>query len=115
MHDRPIVVKDVANLSPQFTSHGIGEKLVLLANDETSSAITQIAITKLHEGEDVESHLHETMDEHFLFLDGEGIINIDNKEIICKPGRFILVPASYNHRIRAITEMRFITIGVSTI
>ena len=113
MHSRQIVVKDVTDLSPQFTSHGIGEKLVLLANDDTSSAITQIAMTKLHEGDTVEPHAHATMDEHFFFLEGEGFININDRMIVIKPGRFILVPALYNHYLRAVTEMNFITIGVA--
>lgn len=113
MRNRRIVVKDVVDLSPQLTSHGIGEKLVLLANNETSSAITQIAMTKLHEGDKVDQHAHATMDEHFLFLEGEGFININDRKVICKPGLFILVPASYHHDLHAVTEMKFLTIGVS--
>lgn len=113
MDNKQIVVKDVTDLSPQFTSHGVGEKLVLLSNDETSSAITQIAVSRLHEGDTVESHAHATMDEHFFFLEGEGFVNINGRLIAIKPGRFILVPALYNHDLRAVTEMMFITIGVA--
>ena len=69
MQNNRIVVKDVENLSPQFTSHGIGKKIVLLANGETPTDITQIAITRLSKGEEAETHVHATMDEHYFFLE----------------------------------------------
>jgi len=114
MLNNRIVVKDVQNLSPQLTSHGIGSKLVLLANHETNSAITQIAMTTLLKGEFVESHAHPTMDEHFLIVSGEGKMFLDGDTIQCVPGRYILVPATLIHGVEAVKEMYFLTIGVST-
>ena len=34
-----------------LTSHGVGLKRILLSGNETESAVTQIAVTKLAEGE----------------------------------------------------------------
>ena len=114
MQNKHVVVRDIDSLSPQFTSHGIGEKLVLLANNETQTNVTQIAITRLSNGDKVETHVHQTMDEHYIFLEGEGLISVGQEVIKCKPGRFVLVPAGLRHNLQAVINMRFITIGVAT-
>jgi len=47
-------LKNINTINKVATSHGAGIKKVLCANDETSSSITQIAVSRLKAGERVE-------------------------------------------------------------
>lgn len=113
MPNRDAIIRLLSETQPQPTAHQIGLKQVLLANDETPSSITQISVTTLREGEQVEEHVHKTMDEHYLFLSGEGCFVLNGEEIECKEGLFLLVPAGTPHCMRAVTELKCITIGVA--
>lgn len=95
------------------TSHKIGYKQVLLGNDDTDSQVTQIAKTKLRAGCVVEDHAHPSMDEHFLFIDGGGVLIVDGRSIECVPGLFVLVPAQARHSLTAYTDLNFITFSVA--
>lgn len=53
--------KNIKKLPIITTTHGIGEKRVLLNSQETSTPLTQIAITRLKAGEAAAEHLHPTM------------------------------------------------------
>ena len=59
--------KKIIDIIPISTTHGVGEKRVLLNSQETSTPLTQIAVTQLKAGEVAEEHLHPTMEEFFLF------------------------------------------------
>lgn len=113
MRNSRLVRKLLTEISPVPTAHQIGQKTVLLNNQETSSNITQIAMTELQQGETVEEHAHPTMDEHYLFLSGEGVMVVDGEELECKEGVFLLVPATCKHGMSALTNMKFLTIGVA--
>ena len=100
-------------MEPLPTSHLIGEKKVLLSNFETISSVTQLAHSTLFANDIVEEHVHPTMDEHFIVLSGEGVIQIDNENYDLKAGKFILVPAGSYHNLSAKTDIEFITICVA--
>lgn len=59
--------KKIIDIIPISTTHGVGEKRVLLNSQETSTPLTQIAVTRLKAGEMAKEHLHPTMEEFFLF------------------------------------------------
>lgn len=101
------IVRHLNEIDSKPTSHDIGLKQVLLANDETSSAITQIAKTVLKKGERVGEHVHPTMDEHYLGLSGSGVLWVDDQEIA-------LVKAGSKHHLEAKDDVCFLTIGVAT-
>ena len=111
-HER-LIIKNVKDLTPVSTSHCIGLKTVLLSNQETVSPITQIAITTLQSGEKIEVHLHPTMDEYYFFLEGEGVLLIDEKEYECSTGLFFMIPATAQHGIIAKSDMKFMVMGMS--
>lgn len=113
MPNQRFIQRNLNEIYPVPTAHNIGLKSVLLGNAETISNITQIAMTELHRGEEVESHVHQTMDEHYLFVSSEGVMAVDNEEVECRAGLFLLIPATSVHSIRAITDMKFLTIGVA--
>ena len=64
-------------------------------------------------GDFVDTHVHPTMDEHYYFMEGEGLMMIVNEKYICKAGTYLLIPAGYRHSLQACSEMKFITIGVA--
>ena len=108
-----MIVRNLNEIPYIPTSHNIGEKQVLLSKDETESPVTQIAKHILQGGSYVEEHAHPTMDEHFIFLDGDGEININGLSIKCTSGLFVLVPATASHSVKAYTNLIFITFSVA--
>lgn len=106
--------RNIKDILPSLTSHGIGKKRILLSKDETTTAITQIAVTQLKADEKIESHNHATMEEYFLFQKGEAILTINNQEIKCTTGDFIQIPARTLHSLQAITDIEILTVGCAT-
>lgn len=107
------IKRELSEIAPTPTAHAVGSKKVLLGSNETKSAITQIAVTLLEKGEEVAPHVHKTMDEHYFFLEGEATLLLNNEEHICKNGTYILVCSGIAHSLKALTDIKFITIGVA--
>lgn len=107
------IIKDIDTIPAVPTAHHIGLKQVLLSCGDTTSSVTQIACTQLLQGEQVEEHVHETMDEHYLFEEGVGVMTIDGIDYDCKSGIYILVPAGCSHSLRAVQNMKFFTLGIA--
>lgn len=103
--------KKIIDIIPISTTHGIGEKWVLLNSQETPTPLTQIAITRLKAGEAAEEHLHPTMEEFFLFQKGDAIMTVGKEQITCSSGDFISIPANTLHSLKTITDIEIITIG----
>lgn len=96
------------------TSHHAGMKRVLLAANESGCPITQIAITDLKAGEVAETHSHEDMQEGFYVLSGELDIVLDGAVEHCKAEDFVYVKCGTSHELRAISDVRVMTIGCET-
>lgn len=103
--------KKIIDIIPISTTHGVGEKRILLNNQETSTPLTQIAVTRLKAGEMAKEHLHPTMEEFFLFQKGDAIMTVGEEQITCSSGDFISIPANTLHALKAITDIEIITIG----
>ena len=105
------IKKNIKELPIITTTHGVGEKRVLLNSQETSTPLTQIAVTRLNAGEMAKEHLHPTMEEFFLFQKGDAIMTVGEEQITCSSGDFISIPANTPHALKAITDIEIITIG----
>jgi mannose-6-phosphate isomerase-like protein (cupin superfamily) len=103
--------KSLAGIEPIATSHKAGMKRVLLAANESGCPITQIAITDLKAGEVAEAHTHKDMQEGFYVLSGELEIVLDSQIEHCNAEDFVFVKCGTNHELRAITDVRVLTIG----
>ena len=103
--------KKIIDIIPISTTHNVGEKRVLLNSQETSTPLTQIAVTRLKAGEMAKEHLHPTMEEFFLFQKGDAIMTVGEEQITCSSGDFISIPANTLHALKAITDIEIITIG----
>ena len=108
------IKRNLKDITPILTSHGIGVKQVLLASGETSSAVTQIAKSSLKKGDKVEEHIHPTMDEHYLCLSGEGLLWVDHQRIAFTKDTYVLVKAGSSHFLEATSDVTFLTMGIAT-
>ena len=93
------------------TSHKAGMKRVLLSAEESECSLTQIAITDLRAGEVAEAHIHSDMVEGFYVLRGELDIVTDGVVEHCRAEDFVYVKSGVSHELRAVTDVRVITIG----
>ena len=77
------------------------------------SKITQIAYTELNQGIEIDSHIHETMEEIFFLLEGICEFFIQDKKIIVEEQTIIRIPIKCKHSLKAITNCKFYYFGVS--
>ena len=102
------------SLKLQSTSHSIGEKFIFFGENELQSPLTQIAMGKLKAQEEVPFHLHESMEEVFFILNGEGIFSIGDQHFNISKNCCIRVPCGFSHSIKAETDLQFYYFGVAT-
>lgn len=103
--------RSLHQIEPIPTSHNAGLKKVLLAAHESGCAITQIAISELKAGEVAEVHSHVDMQEGFYVLSGELDIVLNGEPEHCKAEDFMYVKCGISHELRAVTDVRVMTIG----
>ena len=103
--------KSLNSILPVATSHKAGMKRVLLSAEESGCVITQIAITDLKAGEVAAAHNHQDMQEGFYVLSGELDVVIDDETLHCVAEDFVWVSFGESHELRAITDVRVMTIG----
>lgn len=111
MDDLGRLKRSLTEILPIPSSHKVGLKRVLLSAKESGCAITQIAITDLKVGEVAEIHVHEDMQEGFFVMSGELDIVLDGEVEHCKAEDFLWVESGTSHELRAITDVRMMTIG----
>lgn len=107
------ILKNISDIKGISTAHGIGVKQVLLSGGETDSAVTQIAVTALRDEEEVEVHVHPTMDEHYIILEGYGEMLFNGNWHDCHVGDYLLITKGDKHAMKAKSNMKFITIGIA--
>ena len=105
------MIRHLADITPVTTSHGVGQKRVLLSSNESGCSLTQIAVTELKAGEIAAAHVHPDMQEGFYVLDGELEVYLDGKKTICSRDTFVYVEKCTSHEMRALTNSRLMTIG----
>ncbi len=105
------MIRNLNDISPVLTSHGVGQKRVLLSSSEAGCSLTQIAITTLREGEIAVAHIHPDMQEAFYVMEGEVEVVLDGKHTLCNKDTFVYVEKCTSHEMKAITDCRIMTIG----
>ncbi|SHK28636.1 type I phosphomannose isomerase catalytic subunit [Xylanibacter ruminicola] len=105
------MIRHLADITPVTTSHGVGQKRVLLSSNESGCSLTQIAVTELKAGEIAAAHVHPDMQESFYVLDGELEVYLDGKKTICNRDTFVYVEKCTSHEMLALTNSRIMTIG----
>lgn len=105
------MIRNLNDISPVLTSHGVGQKRVLLSSSEAGCSLTQIAVTTLKEGEIAVAHIHPDMQEAFYVMEGEVEVVLDGKHTLCTKDTFVYVEKCTSHEMKAITDCRIMTIG----
>lgn len=103
--------RSLNNITPVPSSHKVGIKRVLLAEEESGCAITQIAVTDLRAGEVALAHIHSDMQEGFYVMSGSLDITLDGETLHCVKDDFVWVECDMSHELRAVTDVRIMTIG----
>lgn len=88
-------------LSCEETSHGNSVKQVFLRSAELFNQLTQIAFSRFLPDEQTPMHSHQSMDEYFFFLSGQGRYIIAEETIVLQPKMLIEIPAGTNHQLIA--------------
>jgi len=105
------MIRRLTDIIPVTTSHGVGQKRVLLSSNESGCSLTQIAVTELKAGEIAAAHVHPDMQEGFYVLDGELDVELDGKKTTCCKDTFVYVEKCTSHEMHALTDCRIMTIG----
>ncbi len=108
---------DSINISEiEFTnsSHPGQLKKVIFIGSEMTSAITQVAYVELFEGEIIEEHLHDSMEEVFLVLEVNCEFCLDGVPQVLKKDSVIKIAPKIKHKLKALTETKLYYFGVST-
>ena len=103
--------KTLYTICPVSTSHDVGLKRVLLAANESGCSLTQIAVTDLKAGEVAQAHIHPDMQEGFYVLEGDLDVKLDDETLHCTKDDFVYVKSLTSHELRAVTDVRIMTIG----
>ncbi len=89
----------------RFIKSGEGEfvkgqgynKKVLQRGIDLVSAKALVQFILIDSKTEVKPHYHKKTTEAFYFLEGEGIFGINNKEILCSPGDFLICESNEIH------------------
>lgn len=103
--------RSLSDIEPITTSHDVGQKRVLLSANESKCSLTQIAVTDLEAGEVASAHVHPDMQEAFFVMKGDLEVLLDGQKSICHADDFVYVTNLTSHELRAITDVRVMTIG----
>ena len=105
------MIRHLNEIIPVTTSHSVGQKRVLLSSNEAGCSLTQIAVTQLQAGEVAEAHVHPDMQEGFYVLEGELEVCLNGVKSLCRKDDFVYVEKCTSHEIKAITDVKMMTIG----
>ena len=99
------------------TAHGEGQKKVLIRSSDTPTMLTQFAYGKLSAGEKVAEHVHQTMEEVFYFLAGEGMYTINGQILHVSSSTVVRIPAGLPHSLAAslVGPLEFLYFGIATL
>jgi mannose-6-phosphate isomerase-like protein (cupin superfamily) len=95
------------------TSHQFGQKKIIFNSSDFETNVMQLAYGKLLANQQIDNHMHETMEEIFIFISGTGIFNIDDIEFDIQKESIFRVPVKTQHNILALTDIEFYYFGVS--
>ena len=106
-----MIKKSIESLPWVESSHGCGQKRVLLSENETATNITQVAIISLKAGEEGKEHMHWKIEEGFYVLKGELILQADGSNHILHAGDYLHLRMATIHNLKAITDVELLSIG----
>lgn len=95
---------------------GVLKRVIVKHSDvDPKSKLMMLNLAKVPIGKTHIAHSHETMEEIFYFLEGEGEVEINGEKSKVKTGDRIIVPSKHVHVIRNTgqSELKFIGLGIA--
>jgi len=89
--DRPVVVQD-----PRALSRSVADPYSNVSLGNVNDHEIRMSVMT----EQFRWHRHPDSDETFFGVDGELVIEFEDREVVVKPGQFVTVPAGTLHRTR---------------
>jgi len=89
----------LSDIPDELNNHQNSIKRVFVRNEDTVSAITQVAYGFMQKAESSGLHQHATMDEYFYFIKGTGVYTVGAEEYIIEPKTFVRVSATTPHNL----------------
>ena len=102
-----MIVRNLEQQVPFTTKDGSTIRSIL---DRSNAPVARqsLAEATLAAGLLTDLHHHKASEEFYFILEGRGVIQVDGEEQAVGPGDAILIPPGAWHRIRAITNLRFL-------
>ncbi len=107
--------KNISEIEFTKSSHPGQLKKVIFTGSEMTSSVTQVAYAELLAGEIIDEHLHESMEEFFLILDGQCEFCLNGVSHILFKDSVIKIAPKIKHKLQALTDTKFYYFGVSTV
>jgi quercetin dioxygenase-like cupin family protein len=99
--------KDLDSLDWINAKHSGILKKVCFIGEEFKSNITQVAYTELKQGNEVNAHIHTSMEEIFFLIEGICEFKIEGDLIFAKKQSIIRIPVHKEHSLHAISDCKF--------
>lgn len=106
--------KNISEIEFTKSSHPGQSKKVIFLGSEMISSVTQVAFVELLAGEIIEEHLHESMEEVFLVLDGDCEFCLNGVPQVLMKDSVIKIAPKIKHKLKALTDTKLYYFGVST-
>lgn len=97
----------------KYTAHDVGGEVVkdnetyLLRDNRTLNNLV-LSSTKLYRGQSTRGHSHAGQEEVYFFVQGTGIMYVDNETFRVSPGDIIMIPDGAFHRVVNDGEMNLV-------
>ena len=107
--------KNISEIEFTNSSHPGQVKKVVFRGSEMTSAVTQVAYAELLEGEIIEEHFHDSMEEVFLVLEGNCEFYLNGVPQLLIKDSVIKIAPKIKHKLKALSDTKLYYFGVSTI
>ena len=94
---------------------GTCNEAAVFTNDELKTRLLGIGLTTIHPGSSIGVHPHDSNEEVYLILAGEGVATIDGREMRVHPGDVMVNHPGCSHGLRndATEELRVFAFAVA--
>lgn len=110
--ENSFLMGSVNDIDFDLTSHGVGLKKVFVRHNECLSNLQQFAYGSLIAGDEIEEHIHPSMEEFYFLTSGKLSFRIGNICFNCSKGDYIMVPCGEVHQMNAISDVTFVYFGI---
>ena len=105
----------VQQIRSELNRHARGVKHVFISNKDTRTALTQFAYGIMAPGDQSGVHFHETMDEYFYFIKGNGVYEIGDQSVEIIPETFVSITSGTSHNLinTGDSTLEFVYFGIA--